>query len=102
MFHVAHVCFGTAAAVIILNLHRHLNLTGQLTPESATPEPMVKEHETPENSGRDFEVKETILSAEEAEVILNKKFEEDYKISYLLTLTSTKKGSALRFFIGLF
>ena len=43
--------------------------TGQLTPESATPEPMVKEHETPENPEEILEVKETILSAEEAEVI---------------------------------
>lgn len=66
--------------------------TGQLTLESATPEPMVKEHETPENPEEILEVKETILSAEEAEVILNKKFEEDYKISYLPDINKYEEG----------
>ena len=51
---------------------------------------MVKEHETPENR-RDFKVKKTILSAERRSYF-NKKFEEDYKISYLPDINEYEEG----------
>jgi hypothetical protein len=66
--------------------------TGHVTLESATSENIVSEHATPEHTEEILEVTGTILSTDEAEVILNEKFEEDYKISYLPDINKYEEG----------